>query len=328
MAVIGYHLSSEEHDASTLVRNARLAEDAGFGFASISDHFHPWLERQGHSPFVWSVLGGIAATTERLEVGTMVTCPIMRVHPVLVAQAAATVATMAPGRFFLGVGTGERLNEHVTAQPWPSAEVRLSMLDEAIDLIRALWRGKLTTRRGEHFDVENARLFEVPDPLPPIYVAASGDESGELAARLGQGLISLDRSDAVVSTYRDEGGTGPTISQTHVCVARTRDEALGVVEQWWPNTGLPGSIKTEVPLPRHFEEAVSVLHDDDIQGRAVLGRDVGEHVAEIRRYVDSGYDHLTIHQIGPDQQAFLDFYGREVMPALREELELVGSARA
>lgn len=327
MPVVGYHLSSEEHDATTLVRNARRAEEVGFRFASISDHYHPWLDRQGHSPFVWSVLGGIAAATERLEVGTMVTCPILRIHPALVAQAAATVATMLPGRFYLGVGTGERLNEHVTAQRWPSADVRMSMLEEAVDVIRSLWRGKLTTRHGEFFDVENARIFEVPEPLPPVYVAASGDESGELAARIGDGLVSLEQSGSVVSTYRDSGGRGPAIAQTHVCVAPTRDEALGIVREWWPNTGLPGSIKAEVPLPRHFEDAVSVLRDDDIQGRAVLGANVDEHVEELRRYFESGYDHMVVHQIGPDQEACLDFYGRDVLPALREELETVGSRR-
>ena len=177
MTEIGYALSSEEHRPSDLARNARRAEEAGFSFALISDHFHPWVDRQGHSPFVWSVIGGIAQTTERLRLGTGVTCPTMRIHPAIIAHAAATAADMMPGRFFLGVGTGENLNEHVLGDHWPPADVRREMLEEAVDVIRLLWQGGVQSHYGDYYTVENARLYTLPDELPPIVLAASGTKA-------------------------------------------------------------------------------------------------------------------------------------------------------
>ena len=163
MTALGYALSSEEHAPSDLVRNARLAEEAGFEFALVSDHFHPWIDRQGHSPFVWSVLGGIATATEKLEVGTGVTCPMIRIHPAIIAQAAATTAAMMPGRFFLGVGTGENLNEHILGDKWPEHEVRSEMLEESLEIIRLLWRGEQASYRGGYYTVDEARLFTLPE---------------------------------------------------------------------------------------------------------------------------------------------------------------------
>ena len=180
---LGYAISSEEHRPLDLVDNAVRAEEAGFGFALISDHFHPWTDRQGQSPFVWGVLGGIAAETERLVVGTGVTCPILRLHPAIVAQAAATAAAMLPGRFFLGVGTGENLNEHVLGQRWPATHVRREMLEEAIAVMRLLWEGRLESHRGRHFTVENARIYTLPDEPIDVLVAAGGVEAAELAGR-------------------------------------------------------------------------------------------------------------------------------------------------
>src|SRR6266480_606206 len=187
---IGYALASEEHGPNDLVRNARAAEEAGFTFALISDHFHPWVDTQGQSPFVWSVIGAIAQATERLELGTGLTCPTTRIHPAIIAHAAATVAAMMPGRFFLGVGTGENLNEHVTGARWPLPWERLEMLEEAVDVIRKLWSGEEITHRGEHYTVEEARLYTLPDERPEIYVAASKPQAAELAGRIGDGLIS------------------------------------------------------------------------------------------------------------------------------------------
>lgn len=179
---IGYALSSEEHAPADLVRNARLAEDHGFSFALVSDHFHPWIDRQGNSPFVWSVLGGIAQSTRSLMVGTGVTCPTIRIHPAIIAQAAATTAAMMPGRFFLGIGTGENLNEHVLGDAWPEWDVRAEMLEEAVEVIRALWSGEVTSHRGRHYTVQNARLYTLPDELPLIHVAASGPRMAERPA--------------------------------------------------------------------------------------------------------------------------------------------------
>src|SRR3954470_10527888 len=189
MTQIGFHLSSEELPPGTMVECARRAEQIGFDFLTVSDHFHPWTHAQGESPFVWSVLGAIAAVTERVEVGTAVTCPTVRIHPAILAQAAATTASLLPGRFFFGVGTGEALNEHILGDPWPPSEVRRDMLAEAIQLIRLLWEGETTTYHGEHYIVETARIFTLPDQLPPIVVSGFGPRAAELAGELGDGYM-------------------------------------------------------------------------------------------------------------------------------------------
>src|SRR6266566_3097685 len=178
---LGYHLSSEEHDANTLVRLAGRAEQLGFGFATIADHFHPWTDAQGQSPFVWGVLGGIAATTSTLRVGTAVTCPLIRTHPAIVAQAAATAAAMFGDRFFLGVGSGEALNEHIFGDRWPPADIRLEMLEEAVAVMRKLWEGGQQSHEGKHYRVENARLYTLPDEPVPVMVSGFGTKSAALA---------------------------------------------------------------------------------------------------------------------------------------------------
>src|SRR5436190_1581245 len=210
---LGFALSSEDHPPNELVRQAQIAERAGFTFGLISDHFHPWVSEQGHSPFVWSTLGGIAQATETIRMGTGVTCPLIRIHPAIVAQAAATVAAMMPGRFFLGVGTGENLNEHVTGARWPLAWERLEMLEEAVDVIRQLWSGEEITLRGEHYTVEQARLYTVPDEPPEIYVAASKPQAAELAGRIGDGFISTTPTDELVSAFEDAGFTHVYVHQ-------------------------------------------------------------------------------------------------------------------
>ncbi|HEU5098884.1 MAG TPA: TIGR03557 family F420-dependent LLM class oxidoreductase, partial [Roseiflexaceae bacterium] len=206
---LGYAMSSEEHTPNDLVRHARLAEEAGFTFALISDHFHPWVDAQGHSPFVWSVIGAIAHTTERLELGTGVTCPTIRIHPAIIAHASATVAAMMPGRFFLGVGTGENLNEHILGDRWPPHDIRLEMLEEAVEVIRLLWQGGSQSHHGKHYTVENARLYTLPDQLPRIVVAAAGPRAAEAAGRFGDGLCSTAPEAKVVKEYTDAGGKGP-----------------------------------------------------------------------------------------------------------------------
>src|SRR2546425_3414503 len=206
MLDLGYSLSSEEHGPSDLVRFAYRAEQAGFSFASISDHYHPWTSKQGQSPFVWSVIGGIAATTKKIRLGTGVTCPTMRIHPAVIAQAAATAAAMMPGRFFLGVGTGENLNEHIVGRKWPPLVVRQEMLEEAVSVIRLLWEGRNKSHHGLHFTVENARLFTLPAKPPPIFVAAGGKNMGKLAARIGDGLITAGDEGTVINAFNSVGG--------------------------------------------------------------------------------------------------------------------------
>src|SRR4051794_13919971 len=198
MPELGFALSSEDHAPNDLVRQAALAEQAGFTFCLISDHYHPWITKQGHAPFVWSTLGGIAQATSTIRVGTGVTCPLIRIHPAIVAQAAATVGCMMPGRFFLGVGSGENLNEHVLGDRWPLPDERLEMLEEAVQVIRLLWQGGEQTHRGKHYTVDHARIYDLPDELPGVFVAAAQPNAAELAGRIGDGLISTSPDEQVV----------------------------------------------------------------------------------------------------------------------------------
>ena len=227
MVQLGYKISSEEFRSNELVENAVKAEKTGFGHALISDHYHPWMDVQGHSPFVWSVIGGIAQRTSQLRLGTGVTAPIIRIHPAIIAQAAATAADMMPGRFFFGVGTGENLNEHVTGEHWPPISIRQEMLTEAVEIVRQLWQGGYQTIDGDYYSVENARLYTLPDELPPIYVAASGPESATMAGRIGDGLITTSPDAETVNAFAKAGGKGkPTHAEMNVCWATTEDEGL------------------------------------------------------------------------------------------------------
>jgi len=312
---VGYALSSEEHGPNDLVDYAVRAEEAGFTFALISDHFHPWIDTQGHSPLVWSVVGGIARETSKLRLGTGVTCPTVRIHPAIVAQAAATSASMMPGRFFLGVGSGENLNEHITGSRWPEAEVRLEMLEEAVEVIRLLWKGGSRSHRGRHYTVENARIYTLPEELPPIYVAAGGDKAAELAGRIGDGLVSTSPG-SVIELFDRAGGTGkPKYGQVTVCYAPDEAEARRTALEWWPNAALSGELNQELPTPGHFKQATSWVDEDAISGSIVCGPDPQKHIARLREYADGGFTHIYIHQVGPDQEGFFKFYEREILPA-------------
>jgi coenzyme F420-dependent glucose-6-phosphate dehydrogenase len=315
MTTLGYSLSSEEFDAPTLVAQAERAERAGFSFAGISDHFHPWVDAQGESPFVWGTLGAIAARTERLELITGVTCPTQRIHPAVVAQAAATVAQLMPGRFSLGVGTGENLNEHVTGERWPSTVERQDRLAEAIEVIRALWEGELTSHRGEHYRVENARIYSMPEEPPPLLVAVAGSRSVELAAEHGDGIIGTAPIAQSVKQFRDEGGEGKsTYGQLHVCWAEDEAEARKTAHRIWPNAAITGGYMLEMTIPARFEEAAENVREEDVAEAVVCGPDPERHRAAIQEYVDAGYDHVYVHQIGDDQEGFFNFYEREILP--------------
>jgi len=316
MAALGYTLSCEEFDAPTLVAQAERAERAGFAFAGISDHFHPWVDAQGESPFVWGVLGAIAERTERLQLLTGVTCPAQRIHPALVAQAAATAASLLPGRFSLGVGTGENLNEHVVGERWPPTVERQDRLEEAIEVIRELWTGKLTSHRGTHFTVENARLYSLPDELPPLLLAVAGESSVELAARHSDGIIGTSPVAESVDQFRKEGGEGkPTYGQLHVCWAEDEDSAKQTALERWPNAAISGGYSLELTMPAHYEEAAELLDADQVAESVTCGPDPSRHRAAIQEYLDTGYDHVYVHQVGDDQEGFFRFYEQEILPA-------------
>jgi len=315
-AEIGYALSSEEHEPRALVEYAVAAERAGFRHAFISDHFHPWTTKQGQSPFVWTVLGAIANATERLELATGVTCPIQRIHPAVLAQAAATTAALMPGRFAFGVGTGEQLNEHIVGGHWPPVEERMAMLEEAVALIRELWGGEEITRRSEHFVVEDARIFTRPDTPPPILVAAAGKKSAELAGRIGDGLVSVAPKREVVETFEQAGGAGkPRYGQVTVCYAPEEEQAKKIALEWWPNAAVPGELSQELRLPKYFEQASELVTADAIAETITCGPDPDRHRQAIQQFVDAGFDHVYVHQVGPDQDGFFAFYEREVLPA-------------
>ena len=317
----GYALSSEEHPPRALVENAARAERAGFTFALISDHFHPWIDEQGSSPFVWSVLGGISCVTEELVVGTGVTCPMVRTHPAVIAQAAATVASMMPGRFFLGVGTGENLNEHITGQRWPSIDERLEMLEEAVGVIRELWTGTDVTFRGRYYTVDHARIYTRPASAPPIHMAASGPHATEVASRIADGIISTAPDKELVDDFITHAGPDrPRFGMLHVCYAATVEDAKRTAHRWWPNAALGGELGQELPFPRHFEQAAKNVSPDDVAEVVTCGPDPDEHLAALQRYIDAGYDHVYVHQIGPEQEGFFSFYEERILPELGERV--------
>jgi coenzyme F420-dependent glucose-6-phosphate dehydrogenase len=317
MTEFGYWLSSEEHRPLDLVRNAARAEELGFSFAMISDHFHPWIDAQGQSPFVWSVLGGIAEATERLELATGVTCPLIRTHPAIIAQAAATTGAMLEGRFTLGIGTGENLNEHVAGARWPAPDERLEMLEEAIEVIRLLWEGGYQTFRGDFYDVEQARLYTLPEEPPPIVVAAAKPLAADVAGRSGDGLVSTAPDASLVAGYREAGGDGPCYAQITVCWAASDADAKETAHRVWPNAALEGDLGQELALPLHFEQAVNNVSREDVAESVVCGPDVERYAEQVQQYLDAGFDHIYFHQVGRDQEGFFRFWQEQLGPRLR-----------
>lgn len=316
MVEYGLTLSSEEHPPSKLVETAVAAEEAGFDFVSISDHFHPWITEQGHSPFVWSVLGAISQATDQLKIGVGVTCPTVRMHPAVNAHAAATAACLLEGRFTWGVGTGEALNEHVLGNRWPPADLRLEMLEEAIGIIRALWTGESVTHRGRHYTVEDARIFDLPEQLPPIVVSAFGDKAVSLAARVGDGLWITGLEPEVIDKYRHEGGKGPIWSQLSLCWDPDRTAAIDRAFRVWPNTALSGQLAQDLRTVDHMEQAVQMIHREDIEQALPCGPDPAPIIESIEKASSIGVDHIYLHQIGDPLVGFIDFWREEIRPAL------------
>jgi G6PDH family F420-dependent oxidoreductase len=312
---LGYFLSCEEYTPDELVAQARAAEVAGFEGLWISDHFHPWNDEQGQSPFVWSVIGAISQVCE-LPVTTAVTCPTVRTHPAIVAQAAATSARMLGGRFTLGLGTGEALNEHILGDAWPSADVRLEMLEEAVDLIRRLWQGDFLTTQGRHYRVDNARIYTLPDEPPPIFVSGFGPKATDLAARIGDGYISTSPEPELLMRFKESSGGKPARAGCKVAYAPTQDEGVGHAHRLWSNSGLPGELAQVLPSPRHFEQASSLVTEEATRSSVVAGPDPAAHHEQIASYDEAGYDELYVANMGPHYLEMIEFYGREILPEL------------
>jgi G6PDH family F420-dependent oxidoreductase len=311
----GIFLSAEEHGPRRLVEQAQMAESAGFEKVSISDHFHPWMDSQGQAPFVWGPIGGIAATT-RLEVTTAVTCPMLRTHPAIVAQAAATASASLEGRFRLGVGTGERLNEHVLGQHWPPASVRRAMLEEAVELMRDLWKGDIVTRHGQHYVTENARIYTTPVGDLPVLVSAFGPAAAEMAGRIGDGLVTTAPDPEALERYRAEGGTGPAVATVKVCWAADEDEARATAHRLWAHSGVPGESTQELAMPSHFEAAAEAITPEALAEKIPCGPDPEVFLEPVRKLADAGYDEVHFGQVGDDLAGFLDFFARELAPKL------------
>ena len=316
MTKIGYTLSSEEHRATDLIEQAVRAEELGFAFASISDHFHPWMDSQGHSPFVWSTLGGIAARTSRIPIMTGVTPLSLHYHPTILAQAVATVADMMPGRFNFGIGTGEALNEHITGETWPPVSIRQEMMEESLEIIRELWEGKYTTYEGSYYTVHNAKLYTLPDTLPPIIVSATGPESATIAGEIGDALVSTSPNKEVVDAFNAAGGKDkPVYGQVHVCYGPDEEQAKQTALEQWGYTVLGGQASQELSIPKHYQEAIESFATPDLVAESVVcGPDVDRIHEEIQTYIDAGFTHVYLHQIGSDQDGFFEMAKQAILP--------------
>jgi coenzyme F420-dependent glucose-6-phosphate dehydrogenase len=304
---IGFWLASEEHGPKTLVENAALAERAGFEHLLISDHIHPWVDAQGHSPFVWGVIGAIAQATTKIRLGTAVTCPLIRMHPAIVAHAAATAQQLLDGRFFLALGTGERLNEHVHGDRWPRADERLEMLDEAAEIIRKLLGGDYETYRGRHYTVEQLKLYDAPDDPPSIIVAAKAPNAAKLAVSRGDGTMNTVPDAEIVQCYRDAGGRGPVYGKVTGCFAPSVDEALEIALERQPNPAMGGELSTELALPRDFEAVAELVRPDDLKDQLALGDDPGVWRAKIAEFERAGFTHVALHNVAEEQAGFIEF---------------------
>ena len=317
MVEIGYKLFTESHSAPELVKNARLAEDAGFSFLSISDHYLPWIPNHGRAGFAWCTIGAVSQATSRARVSTGVTCPLIRYHPAIIAQAAATAANLMPGRFELGLGTGENLNEHVTGGIFPTSEpLRLGMLREAVKIIRTLWKGGMQDYSGMYYTLDNAQIFELPEVLPPIRISAQGPMAAEVAGEIGDALIHFEQKpEEVVETFRASGGEGKScMIETVVCYAGSEEEAKRTAYEWFPMAANKGELNWVVPTPAHFEQLQQMVTPEDVAKNVLCGPDPQKIIEKVGKLVDMGYDSVLLHQVGPEQERFINLARDVILP--------------
>jgi G6PDH family F420-dependent oxidoreductase len=308
----GYKLMAEGFGPKELIRQAVRAEEAGFDFVEISDHFHPWLEEQGHSPFAWNVLSAIAVQTSRIGLATGVTCPSVRYHPAIVAQAAATLAIISDDRFTLGIGAGERLNEHVVGQGFPSVRGRHERLVEALDIINLLWQGGYQSYEGKHLNLEDARIFDLPERLPLIAVAAGGKDAAKLAATHGSGLFATEPRKDLVEAYTSAGGKGPRYAEVPMAWAPTAEAGIEEAHKTsrWALAGW--KVMAELPNPVNFDASAQYVRPEDVAEQFVNGPDPAPYLEKIKTYTDAGFDHIVLQNAGPDPDGFMDFFAKEL----------------
>jgi G6PDH family F420-dependent oxidoreductase len=311
---IGYFLSSEEYTPAELIEQARGAERAGFTALWISDHYHPWVDAQGQSAFVWSTIGALSQVCT-LPITTAVTCPTVRIHPAVIAQAAATSAVLTGGRFRLGVGTGEALNEHIFGDAWPEADVRLEMLEEAVEIMRRLWKGGFLSHHGKHYTVENARVYTLPEKPVEILVSGFGPKSIEVAARIGDGYVSTMPDRDAVERFRSSGG-GDRVCQAgfKAAFAASEDEGARIAYEKWPNSGVPGELSQVLPSPKHFEQASQLVTQDMVKESFVCGNDPSAHLEMIDKFAQAGFDEVYVANTGPNWQGLFDLYAEHILP--------------
>ncbi|MGV4983767.1 LLM class F420-dependent oxidoreductase [Streptomyces sp. NRAIS4] len=320
MVQIGYTMMTEQTGPRDLVDHVVRAEETGFDFSVISDHYFPWLRSQGHSSYAWSVLGAAAQATSRIPLMTYVTCPILRYHPAIVAQQAATVQLLSGGRFRLGLGSGENLNEHVVGGGWPPVDVRHEMLEEAVEIIRALFAGGHVTHHGQHYDVESARLWDLPEQPPPIGIAVSGEQSCKLAGHLADLVIATEPKPGLLEAFDRHGGSGkPRIGQLPVCYDPDRNTAVKRAHSQFRWFGLGWKVNAELPHPDSFESATRFVDEDDVAAAIPCGDDPDAFVAAVQPYAEAGFGEIALVQIGGDAQPeYLDWSAKTLLPALRE----------
>jgi coenzyme F420-dependent glucose-6-phosphate dehydrogenase len=331
MTTIGYAAMLEQFHPTDLLEWCPQAETAGFsaGFM-VSEHFHPWTPQQGQSAFAWSFMGALGERTS-LKFGTAVTCPGFRYHPAVIAHAAATLGAMYPGRFYLGLGAGEALNEHVVGGEWPEIGIRSAMMFESIEIINKLFTGKVVKHKGEYFTLESARLYTIPpeDQRVPIYVATAGPVNAKRTGKFADGIITVGAADEKIRMLWDKYSEGareagkdvtesPKLLQVHISWARTDEEAVAQAVDEWPNGGMPFP-KQDIRNPEDFAAMAKLVRPEDFRNRVLVTSDLGKHIEHIQHYVDMGFDEVHLHNVGRNQAEFIEVFGKEVLPELRLE---------